>query len=227
MKGGGLLMIYFVVRLQPGHAMWNYFLRLGIREEALNFFIENAMLPDIMGFNYYITSERYLDDDFKKYPPHTHGGNEIQEYADVEAIRVNHGNPSGLKVLLSEAWKRYELPIAITEAHINSGREDQLRWLNEIFNSCTAALKDGINIKAITFWSLFGAYGWNNLLTSERMDYEPGAFDLRSIKPRTTAVAAFIKDIIKGKGGDHTLLSQKGWWHQPDRFYKSEIPYKP
>ena len=213
-------------KLRPGHSMWNYFLRLGIREEALHFFIENAMPPDIMGFNYYITSERFLDHDPDKYPRHTRGGNEVQEYADVEAIRINHGNPSGLTVLLREAWERYELPIAITEAHINSGREDQLRWLKEIFNSCTEALHSGINIKALTFWSLFGAYGWNNLLTSANMDYEPGAFDLRSVKPRPTAIAAFTKNLLGKKKYEHTLLNQKGWWHQTNRFYNTQLSPK-
>jgi dTDP-4-dehydrorhamnose reductase len=214
-------------KVRPGHTMWNYFLRLGISGEMLDFFIENATTPDIMGLNYYITSERYLDEDLKKYPSHTYGGNEIQEYADVEAIRVNHGNPSGLKVLLEEAWNRYRLPLAVTEAHINSGREDQLRWLNEIFNSCCEGLENGINIKAITFWSLFGAYGWDKLLTSERMEYEPGAFDLRSAKPRPTAIAAFIKKIIHEKTYTHPITKQKGWWHQTNRFYKREPTYKP
>ncbi|MEP6597216.1 MAG: family 1 glycosylhydrolase [Ginsengibacter sp.] len=214
-------------KVQPGHTMWSYFLRLGVKEETLNFFIENSTFPDVMGFNYYITSERYLDDDLKSYPSYTHGSNELQEYADVEAIRINHGNPCGLKVLLEEAWRRYNLPIAITEAHLNSGREDQLRWLNEIYNSCCDALESGINIKAITFWSLLGAYGWNHLLTNEKMDYEAGAFDLRSSPPRPTAIASFIKNIIYEKKYNHTLTNEKGWWHQTDRFYKKETTHKP
>ncbi|MEP6948693.1 MAG: family 1 glycosylhydrolase [Ginsengibacter sp.] len=213
-------------KLQPGHTMWNYFLRLGIPEKTLNFFVANATLPDIMGFNYYVTSERFLDDDLENYPAHTYGGNEIQKYADVEAIRVNHGNPSGLKVLLEEGWKRYELPMAITEAHLNSGSEDQLRWLNEICNVCYVALENGINIKAVTFWSLFGAYGWNNLLSSERMEYEAGAFELRSATPVPTAIATFIKDITGGKKGPFAITSEEGWWHQTNRFYKREIYHR-
>ena len=209
-------------KVRPGHTMWNYFLKLGIREDQLTFFIDNSMPPDIMGFNYYVTSERYLDENVRQYPSFTHGGNDFQEYADVEAIRIDHRNQSGLPVLLKEAWGRYKLPIVITEAHINSGREDQLRWLHEIYTICTEALHSGINIKALTFWSLFGSYGWNNLLTSEMMDYESGAFDVRAVKPRATAVATFIRNINQGKAGDHTLLNQKGWWHQPNRFYNAQ-----
>lgn len=210
-------------KLQPGDPMWNYFIRLGINKKTLDFFNENVTSPDIMGFNYYITSERFLDENLTGYPDCTRGGNEIQEYSDVEAVRVNHGFSSGLRVLLEEASARFGLPMAITEAHINCGREDQLRWLNEIFNTCSEALQSGLDIRAITFWSLFGAYGWNDLVTGKRMEYEPGAYDLRSGQPRPTAIAAFIKGLTSETKYAHSLLEQKGWWHQKDRFYKKKI----
>lgn len=209
-------------KIQPGHAIWDYFMRLGIPESTLNFFVENATYPDVMGCNYYITSERFLDDRLDKYPAHLHGGNEIQEYADVEAIRISHGNPCGLTLILKEAWARYQLPLAITEVHLNAGREDQLRWLHEIISSCREAAKSGVDVRAITFWSLLGAYGWNNLLTSESMDYEPGAFDLRSTPPRSTAIAGYIKNITRGENDCHVLSQQQGWWCKSNRFHTKE-----
>ena len=60
-----------------------------------------------MGFNYYVTSERYLDQNYQKYPPHTYGGNKMHRYADVEAVRVAHGEPSGL----GSAFKRGLEPV--------------------------------------------------------------------------------------------------------------------
>ncbi len=101
------------------HIMWKYFTRLGIPEESLQFFLQNPCPPDILGLNHYLTSERFIDENIENYPSYTHGGNEIQTYADVEAIRVEHDNPHGLKVLLKEAWERFGLPIAITEAQLN------------------------------------------------------------------------------------------------------------
>jgi dTDP-4-dehydrorhamnose reductase len=176
-------------KVKPGHKMWNYFLRLGIPKASLKFFLENKFPPDIMGFNYYITSERFLDADYKKYPLFTRGGNELQTYADVEAVRVPHKQPSGLGVLLKEAWDRYKLPMAITEVQLNCGREDQARWVKQVWETCVASKKKGINLKAVTVWALFGSYGWNKLLTSKKMEYEPGAFDLTSGIPRPTALA--------------------------------------
>ena len=204
--------------VKPGHKMWDYFLRLGIDKTSINFFLENKCPPDIMGFNYYITSERFIDENYKKYPSFTHGGNELQLYADIEAVRVPHGKPSGLPVLLKEAWEKYKLPIAITEVQLNCGREDQIRWLKEIWDTCSQLKQEGINIKAVTAWALMGAFGWDKLLTSKKMEYEPGAFDIRSGIPRPTALATFIKFLTSSKEYSDPLLEQKGWWGRNIRF---------
>ena len=205
-------------KVKASHVMWKYFSRLGIPEKDLIFFLENSCPPDILGFNHYVTSERFIDENVKKYPLHTHGGNELHTYADVETVRVAHNQPSGLKVLLQEAWERYKLPIAITEAQLNCGREDQLRWLKEVWEVCKELKEGGVDIKAVTAWALLGAYGWESLLTSEKMLYEPGVFDVRSGIPRPTALTAFIKNIIASQNFIHPVIEQKGWWHRDIRF---------
>ena len=205
-------------KIIPGNPMWKYFSRLGITEASLNFFLENPCPPHIIGFNYYITSERFLDEDYKKYPAFTQGGNELHTYADVEAIRVKHDQPSGLKVLLTEAWKRFELPMAITEVQLNCGREDQIRWLTEIWDICAGLNKEGMDIRGVTAWALFGAFGWNSLLTSEKMDYEPGAYDISSGTPRPTALVPVIRSLATEKKYEHPLTAQKGWWNRDIRF---------
>src|SRR5690606_12509258 len=90
----------------------------GLTEQELQFFIDHAMPPDILGFNYYVTSERYLDEHIEQYPIHTHGGNGRQVYADVEAVRTAETTMDGLTSLLREAWNRFHLPLAVTEAHL-------------------------------------------------------------------------------------------------------------
>ncbi len=204
--------------VKPGHKMWDYFLRLGIPKASLNFFLKNICPPDIMGFNHYITSERFLDEDYKKYPSFTHGGNELQVYADVEAVRVPHEQPGGLSILLKEAWERFRLPMAITEVQLNCGREDQARWLKEVWDICFKLNEEGLNIKAVTAWALLGSYGWNRLLTSKKMDYEPGAFDVGSGFPRVTVLASVIKSLVSGQKYSHPLIEHKGWWHSDIRF---------
>jgi dTDP-4-dehydrorhamnose reductase len=210
-------------KLTPDYAMWKYFSRLGIPDETLQFFLDNPCPPDIMGFNHYITSERFLDEDIDKYPSHTHGGNELIFYADVEAVRVKHDYPCGLKLLLKEAWERFHLPMAITEAQLNSHREEQLKWLNEIWNICSDLKNDGLNIKAVTVWSLLGAFGWNKLLTSSKMEYEPGVFDIRSGSLRPTALAEMIKLFSSNKSYISPIINERGWWKRDARFHDCKI----
>ena len=212
----------------PGHPLWQNLIDTGISEDELLFFYRNACPPDMMGFNHYVTSERYLDQNYQKYPPHTYGGNRIHTYADVEAVRVDHGAPSGLDVLLKEAWQRYRLPIAMTEVHLHCSREEQLRWFKEKYETCCLLVKEGIAIKAVTAWSLLGAFGWNRLLTQPKGDYEPGVFSVLSGKPRPTALASYIKSLTANESQSHPLSTDKGWWHRNIRLlYDDGFAEKP
>lgn len=205
-------------RLRPETPMWNYFVWLGVEEQEMTYFLDNPVPPDVLGINYYITSERFLDDRLSKYPPDTHGGNNRHSYADVEAVRVCAEGVGGSKSIIKEAWDRYGLPIAITEAHLGCTREDQLRWFKEIWDSAQELRESGINIEAVTAWSAFGAFNWNSLLICQDGSYESGLFDVRSPIPRPTALAQMINKLAHGLKYDHPVLDSVGWWHRLDRF---------
>jgi dTDP-4-dehydrorhamnose reductase len=197
------------------HPLWDHLRWVGIAASELTFFLDNPCPPDIIGLNYYVTSERFLDEHLDRYNPESHGGNGHHQYADVAAVRVLHTD--GLRGLLQETWKRYKIPIAITEAHLHCTREEQLRWFNEIWNVCTLACNEGISIKAVTAWALLGAYDWNTLLTQHSKYYESGVFDCRNNVLRPTALANLIQSFT-GKTYWHPTMATKGWWHQFDRF---------
>ena len=44
---------------------------------------------------------------------------------------------AGPKAILKEVWERYRLPVAITEAHLGCTREEQMRWLKEVWDGCS------------------------------------------------------------------------------------------
>lgn len=203
-------------KVNQKHPLWKYFKKVGLENE-LDFFIENPLLPNVLGFNYYITSERFLDEDLSLYPLHTHGGNDKKKYADVEVVRSHKANLDGPELLLKEAWKRYKLPLAITEAHLHCGREDQLRWLQYIWKSAKNLEQKGVNILSVTVWSLLGAYGWDKLLTKAHGNYESGVFDLSIGKPRPTALAKQIKHFANNKVYEHPVVNCQGWWQRPIR----------
>ena len=141
------------------HALWEYFKYLEIDEAELLFFEENICIPQVFGFNYYVTSERFLDERIHLYPTTTHGSNGLHHYADVEAARIPLEEESGIKNVLTEAWQRYGQPLALTEVHLHSHREEQLRWFQQIYSCCQELIKTNIPVKAITAWALFRVTG--------------------------------------------------------------------
>jgi dTDP-4-dehydrorhamnose reductase len=205
-------------RLDRDGPVWSYLRWLGVDEYALRWFEDNPCPPDVLGINTYMTSERFLDERVGRYPPATHGGNMRDAYADVEAVRVRAEGLAGARALLGQTWARYRRPVAITEAHLGCTREEQLRWLLEIWEAARAARADGADVRAVTVWSVFGAVDWDSLLTLDRRSYEPGVFDLRAPEPRPTALAGLARSLARGEAPTHPVLAAPGWWRRPVRF---------
>jgi len=200
-------------KLDDQKFFWHYLIgEVGIEEEELQFFIDNPCPPDIAGFNYYVTSERYLDEKTELFPPESYGGNGTHFYADIAAVRAV--KPTGLKSLLNEAWNRFHIPIALTEVHMHCTREEQLRWFKEAWDSCIELKKEGVDIKAITAWSMLGAFDWNSLLTREDKIYESGVFDISAERFRPTAIAKLLQTLSDTGSYSHPVIEEKGWWHK-------------
>lgn len=209
-------------KLTKDKPMWHFLVSVGVEPDELEWFLDHPCPPDIMGINHYVTSERFLDEKLANYPEWTHGGNEDYAYADIEAVRVLSEGLAGPAKLLEEAWQRYHLPLAITEAHLSCTREEQMRWLNDVWQS-TALLKDkGIDVRAVTVWALLGCYDWHNLVTEPVGHYDSGVFDLRAPQPRPTALANMVKVFAHGQSLQHPLLEVPGWWKRPVRFLYPE-----
>ncbi len=204
-------------RVGPGHRMWYDLRHNGIDEETIAWFSANPCPPDIMGINYYITSERFLDEHLTPYPEWTHGGNGQEAYADVEAVRVRRRGIAGPETLLREAWERYGRPIAITEAHLGGEPEEQVRWLAYLWKAAHAVAGRGIDLRAVTIWSLLGAFDWHNLVTRDEGHYEPGIFDVRTTPPAPTLLAPIVHAMGTGQPLHHPALARPGWWDRPDR----------
>ncbi|HEX8492834.1 MAG TPA: family 1 glycosylhydrolase [Pyrinomonadaceae bacterium] len=214
-------------RVCPEHPLWDYLTWLGIEEAELEWFVGNPCAPDLIGINHYLTSERFLDERLERYPSCTHGGNNRHRYADVEAVRVCAEGTAGPRALLRETWERYGLPMAVTEVHLGCTREEQLRWIKEVWDAARALSEDGVEMRAVTAWSLLGAYDWHNLLTCESNHYEPGIFDLRGPTPRPTALARMLTDLAAGREHEHPLLATPGWWRRLTRLIYPPVRREP
>jgi dTDP-4-dehydrorhamnose reductase len=211
----------------PHHAMWERIERCGLGDR-LRAIADDPCPPDVVGVNHYLTSDRFLDHRLERYPAHTHGGNGQAAYADVEAVRVLDPTPPGFAGALTDAWQRYGVPLAVTEVHNGSTRDEQLRWAAEVWDTATALRADGVDIRAVTAWSLLGSHSWNTLLTCEGM-YEPGVYDVAVGEPRPTALAKLWKGLPSG-AKRHPVAHEPGWWRRPERliypprFHQAPVP---
>ncbi|MBV9814502.1 MAG: sugar nucleotide-binding protein, partial [Alphaproteobacteria bacterium] len=190
-------------------------------EKILRELVETPCPPDIIGINYYLSTDRFLDQRRKRYPQSSWGGNGRYLYADVEAVRIARSDIKiGIAPRLHDVWQRYHLPVAVTEVHNGCTREEQLRWLIAAHNGAARLREQGAEVRAITVWALIGSVDWNSLLTRRAGHYESGAFHAwRALRPRPTALAKATASLVSSGRFDHPVLDGPGWWHRDMRFY--------
>lgn len=204
-------------RVNRSHTLWRYLRSCGIAVDELNWFIEHACPPDVIGINHYVTSDRFLHERPELFAASCRGGNGIHRYADVEAVRVLPEPNGGFADAINAAWQRYRLPMALTEVQLSCSRDEQLRWLYQGWCSAQQARERGVDLRAVTAWALFGSHDWNTLLTGFSNHYESGAWDIRSKPPRRTAVAELIATLAQDTRPRLQHLHLPGWWQRSIR----------
>ena len=197
------------------HPMFAYMRAERISERQILWFAENPCPPDVVGVNYYVTSDRYLDHRVELYSPDRRSAE--GPFVDVEAVRVLPEGIAGIDTLLGEAWQRYHLPVAVTEVHLGSSSEEQIRWMAESWDGVMKARRSGVECVALTAWALLGSYYWNELVTRANGYYEPGVFSLGHGRPVPTELSKVVAQIARSQAPRHEALSRRGWWHHPER----------
>lgn len=215
-------------RVKEGHPFWRMLLGAGCPEEVLADLQSGDATPDLIGINHYLTSERYLDERVERYPDQPVGSNSIDTYCDLEAVRMPHlAGKVGTAPRLREAWERYGIPLAITEVHHGCSREEQVRWFHDVWAAAEKVRKEGVDVRAVTLWSLFGNVDWRSLLTRKEGIYDVGAFDTRGGKLRPTMVAKAAASLAKGELMQHPATQGRPWWRRSERFYIGAQPCEP
>ncbi len=172
----------------------------------------------MIGVNYYVTSDRFLDDRTHLYPLKMRGGNGRDSYVDTEAVRVEIAAVTGWEPRLREVWNRYGLPIAVTEAHLGcNDTDEQIMWLKEAWDAARRLRAEGADVRAVTAWALFGLMDWDTLLRERRGSYEPGAFDASADPPRLGPLGETILALTKDATFDCHAMQQTGWWRRDER----------
>lgn len=206
-------------RVERSHPLWDYLLSAGVGAGELLWFRDHPCPPDIIGIDHDLMSERWLDRRAQRYPARCLRRLNDCVHADIEAARALATPTRGIAALLAEAWERYRLPLALTEARVDANREDQLRWLLEMWNGALAARAAGADVRAVAVYPLLGAYDWNSLATSSRGRYQHGAFAVDKGRARATALAGMMRELAAGQAPSNPVLREPGWWRSPGRFH--------
>ena len=215
-------------RVNEKHPMWRMLLSAGSQPDVLADLQTGDAAPDLIGINHYLTSERYLDERTERYPGQPVGSNGIDAYCDLEAVRMPHlADKVGPAARLREAWGRYGIPMAVTEVHHGCSREEQVRWFHDVWTAAEKVRSEGVDLRAVTLWSLFGNVDWRSLLTRREGIYDVGAFDTRGGKLRPTMVARAAASLAQGRLLQHPATQGRPWWRRSERFYIGAEACKP
>jgi dTDP-4-dehydrorhamnose reductase len=209
-------------RVNRFHPLFDYLRRGGLSEHEVLWFRDNPCPPSVIGINYYVTSDRFLDHRVHLYPERCRSAE--GPFVDLEAVRIRLQGIQGFEAVLFEAHRRYGLPIAITEVHLGDRVEEQIRWAAEAWRAAQHAREAGVPCAAVTFWALLGSYFWNALVTGDNGHYEPGVFDVSCGAPRPTALANLVQQCARGETLPHSALDQSGWWQQQERIHYAAAP---
>lgn len=210
-------------RVTPDHPLWQRIASHGLTGR-LSVIAADPCPADVIGINHYICSDRFLTHEFSRHPgigPASDGATCI----NIEAVRTVDREGNTISALLREAAARYGAAIAVTECHNGSSRDEQMRWFFQVWRAAEAVKADGIDLEAVTAWSLLGAYDWNSLLTRCNGQYEPGVFDARRDPPRPTAMTRLLPALVRGGPVPLAhIVEGKGWWQRDDRLFPDYRP---
>ena len=204
-------------RVRQGTAMWDYLRWAGVTLDNLAFFEDQRCQLDILGINHYVTSDRYLDENVGSYPLEVRGRNHRHVYADDAAVRARSIVSGGFSAAIAEAHNRYALPVALTEVHLGSTADEQMRWFHEAWQAARITRERGMDVRAVTAWALLGSFDWNSLVTREDGVYEGGVFELRNGRPHPTALADLLTTLMRENRFIDVSLKSPGWWRKRSR----------
>ena len=218
-------------RVTAEHPLWERIAAFGLAER-LQIIADDPCPPDVIGINHYLSSERLMDHRVELYPHRSVADRQVATIAgvpkiDVDAIRHREEGVLGFEALLEQAWERYGQTISITECHNGGTREDQVRWFIEVWKAAESLRARGVDICAVTAWSLLGSYDWNRMVTCQSGHYETGVFDVRTGTPRPTLLASVLKELAAGRMPTLPAISRPGWWRRASRLIHGDHPSGP
>jgi beta-glucosidase/6-phospho-beta-glucosidase/beta-galactosidase len=161
-------------RVRPGHALWEWVRRHGVPDAQLDWFQENPVRFDILGINEYPLFS------LKQLVRGRRGLRQVMPYAP----------PETLAEVARMYWRRYGLPIMITETADKGSLARRARWLDQSIGVVRSLRAEGVACVGYTWWPMFALVTWPYRVgTRPVADYlvQMGLWDLRAEPDGTLA----------------------------------------
>ncbi|GAC1308472.1 MAG: family 1 glycosylhydrolase [Vulcanimicrobiaceae bacterium] len=188
-------------RVVDGHPMHRYLHDVcGIPRSELALIARKPHPPDVMGWNYYPNSERWLQSDGS--------GHRNVAVVDVAPQRL------ALEPLLRAAYARLGTPCALSEVHVLGNERERARWLLQRLDDALAARSAGVPIVAFGAWAAFGMVDWTSLLRNDEGRHEDGIYTFAGRRgvPQPTLVASVLRELAAGRIPDKP--GEPAWWER-------------
>ncbi|MFN8620858.1 MAG: glycoside hydrolase [Chloroflexota bacterium] len=199
-------------RVDRAHPLWEGMVAVPGAAAVLEELVRDPEPPDVLGLDYYLTSDRFLDHRADAYPEELRGGGHGLRYADAEAVRVAGEGLAGWDRIIDDAWRRYRMPLALTEVQLTGELDDQVAWWREAWDAAVAACAAGADVRAVTAWSVFGSWDWDSLLRRRGRTFAPGP-----LSPEPEAAGPLADAIRAAARHGDPGPAPTGWWRRPDR----------
>ncbi len=149
-------------RVDQHHPLHSWVTSYGMSELDLEWFRSHPQRPDVLGLDYYPHSDWQLD---------IYNGNVRQRRADV---------PVGLHGVASAYWKRYGIPMMLTETSIEGQPINREIWLEDCIEHAKRLREEGIPMLGLIWWPMIDQIDWDGALTHRiGKIHEVGLFNLK------------------------------------------------
>ena len=134
-------------RVDAHHPLHGWLTSYGMSELDLQWFRTNPQKPDVLGLDYYPHSDWQLD---------MYNGAVRQRRADV---------PGGLYGIANAYWKRYGLPMMLTETSIEGQPINREIWLEDCVAHAKRLREEGVPMLGLIWWPMVDQIDWDGALT--------------------------------------------------------------
>ncbi len=177
-----LVMDLLTGRVDVNHPLYQWLNAYGMTDLDLEWFRTNPQVPDVLGLDYYPHSDWQLD---------MHFGSVRQRRSD---------NPAGLYGVGSAYYRRYGIPMMLTETSVDGQPINREIWLENTIDGIRRLREEGIPLLGLIWWPLLDQMDWDGAMTHRiGKIHQVGLFSLHrqpdgSLQRRQTPLIQQFKD---------------------------------